>query len=140
MATRTGSKAASKKTDEKDSSTTTAATKKAAAKKGTFESLIKRSGDSIIGDRGDRIVKSAKVAQRGLVDKISQDLMLLEDKRDLMLDQSPDNRYSLTVGKSFEADKWTQEYHAISVSITNKKVELEIAQANFKELFGEVID
>lgn len=104
---------------------------------GKFSSLIKRSGDAIIGDRADRIIKSAKVAQRAIVDKLDQEIMNLEDKRDLMLDQSPDNRYSLTLGKSFEADKWAAEYQSLSISITNKKVELAIAQANNDILFGE---
>lgn len=103
---------------------------------GKFESMIHRSSDAIIGDRGSRIIKSAKVAQRAIVDKLDQEVMTLEDKRDLMLDQSPDNRYSLTVGKSFEAEAWATEYQALSVKITNKKVELAIAQANYKVLFG----
>ncbi len=104
---------------------------------GAFAAMINRSGDAIIGDRGDRIVKSAKAAQFTLCNKLDQELMGLEDKRDLMLDQSPDNRYSLTVGKSFEAEAWANEYQALSVEIANKKVELAIAQANYETLFGE---
>jgi hypothetical protein len=107
---------------------------------GKFSSMIKRNGDSIIGDRADRIIKSAKVAQRAIVDKLDQELMNLDDKRDLMLDQSPDNRYSLTLGKSFESDKWAAEYQSISIQIANKKIELAIAQANYQDLFGAVAE
>lgn len=114
-----------------------ATTKKKVALVGAFAAMINRSGDAIIGDRGDRIVKSAKAAQFTLCNKLDQELMGLEDKRDLMLDQSPDNRYSLTVGKSFEAEAWANEYQALSVEIANKKVELAIAQANYETLFGE---
>ena len=116
-----------------------AAAKRNSIKKatGAFEAMIKRGGDAIIGDRGDRIVKSAKAAQFTLCNKLDQELMGLEDKPDLMLDQSPDNRYSLTVGKSFEAEAWANEYQALSVEIANKKVELAIAQANYETLFGE---
>lgn len=113
------------------------ARKGAPAKTGKFDSLIKRSGDAIIGDRADRVVKSAKVSQRGIVDKLDQEVMGLEDQRELMLDHSPDNRYSLTPGKAFEADKWAAEYHNLSVELTNKKVELAIARENYKVLFGE---
>lgn len=118
---------------------TTARTVKEVKTNGKFESLIKRGGDAIIGDRADRIVKSAKVSQRSIVDKLDQEVMNLEDKRELMLDQSPDNRYSLTVGKSFDADAWAKEYQELSIKIVNKKVELAVAQANYKELFNETI-
>lgn len=118
---------------------TRASKKTATAASGKFESMIKRGGDAIIGDRGDRIIKSAKVAQRAIVDKLDQEVMNLEDKRELMLDQSPDNRYSLTVGKSFEAEKWAAEYQSLSVQLANKKIELAIAQASYAELFGEKI-
>jgi len=37
---------------------------------GKFSKLIKRSGDDILDGRGDRIIKSAKVAQRAIVDKL----------------------------------------------------------------------
>ncbi len=110
-------------------------TKKSAV--GAFEAMIKRNGDAIIGDRGDRIIKSAKSAQFALCNKLDQELMGLEDKRDLMLDQSPDNRYSLTVRKSFAAEAWALEYQSLSVEIANKQVELAIAQTNYEKLFGE---
>jgi len=116
------------------------ATKKLTKAEGKFSSMIKRNGDSIIGDRADRIIKSAKVAQRAIVDKLDQELMNLDDKRDLMLDQSPDNRYSLTLGKSFESDKWAAEYQSISIQLANKKIELAIAQANYQDLFGAVVE
>jgi len=106
---------------------------------GKFDSMIKRRGDAIIGDRGDRIIKSGKVAQRGIIDGLDKEVMNLEDKRELMLDQSPDNRYSLTVGKAFDADSWAAEYQKVSVQIANKKIELAIAQANYTELFGETL-
>ncbi len=104
---------------------------------GKFEQLIKRSGDSIMGDRADRVLKSAKITQKSIVDKLDQEVMNLEDKREMMLDQSPDNRYSLTPGKSFDAEKWAAEYHSLSVQLVNKQVELTVARNNYKDLFGE---
>jgi hypothetical protein len=104
---------------------------------GKFGNLIKRSGDAIMGDRGDRVIKSARVSQRAIVDRLDKEVMQLEDKREIMLDQSPDNRYSLTPGQSFDSDKWAQDYHTLSVELVNKKVELEVARNNYKELFGE---
>jgi len=66
--------------------------------------------------------------------------MTLEDKQELLLDQSPDNRYSLTLGKSFEAEKWTAEYQGLSIQIANKKIELAIARANYESLFGSSVE
>jgi len=107
---------------------------------GKFSKLIKRSGDDILDGRGDRIIKSAKVAQRAIVDKLDQEVMTLEDKQELLLDQSPDNRYSLTLGKSFEAEKWAAEYQGLSIQIANKKIELAIARANYESLFGSSVE
>lgn len=104
---------------------------------GKFEKLIKRNGDSIMGDRADRVLKSAKIAQKAIVDKLDQEIMNLEDKREMMLDQSPDNRYSLTPGKSFDSEKWAAEYQSLSIQVVNKQVELTVAKNNYKELFGE---
>lgn len=114
--------------------------KKTSVNAGKFDQLIKRSGDAIMGDRGARVIKSAKVSQRAIVDKLDKEVMQLEDKRELMLDQSPDNRYSLTPGQSFDSDKWANDYHNLSVELVNKKVELEVARNNYKELFGEEVE
>jgi len=102
-----------------------------------FSKLIKRGGDAVLEGRGERIIKSAKMAQETLVRNLEQELMTLEDKRDIMLDHSPDNRYSLNIGKTFEADKWCKDYQDISVEIANKKIELEIAKSNLTDLFGK---
>lgn len=110
---------------------------KTSTKTGKFEKLIKRSGDSIMGDRADRVLKSAKISQKAIVDKLDKEVMDLEDKREMMLDQSPDNRYSLTPGKTFDSDKWASEYHSLSVQLVNKEVELTVAKNNYRDLFGE---
>lgn len=110
---------------------------KKATTTGKFEKLIKRSGDSIMGDRADRVLKSAKISQKAIVDKLDKEIMDLEDKCEMMLDQSPDNRYSLTPGKSFDSDKWASEYHSLSVQLVNWKVQLTVAKNNYRDLFGE---
>lgn len=103
--------------------------------KSKFETLISRNGDDVIDSRASRIVTSANNAQQAIVRDLVDKVNALEDKREVMLDQSPDNRYSLKVGEGFDAKKWTQEYHSLSLQLANTKVELAIAEENFNDLF-----
>jgi hypothetical protein len=105
--------------------------------KSKFETLISRNGDAIIDSRGARIVISAKNAQEGLVRDLIDDINKLEDKREVMLDQSPDNRYSLKVGENFDAKQWTKDYQSLSVQLANKRIELKIAEENLTDLFSK---
>lgn len=105
--------------------------------KSKFESLISRNGDAIIDSRASRIVTSAKNAQEGIVRDLIDEINKLEDKREVMLDQSPDNRYSLKVGENFDAKKWVSDYQSLSIQLANKKIELAIAEENLTDLFSK---
>ncbi len=105
--------------------------------KSKFESLISRGGDAIIDSRASRIVVSAKNAQEGIVRDLIDEINKLEDKREVMLDQSPDNRYSLKVGENFDAKKWVSDYQSLSIQLANKKIELAIAEENLTDLFSK---
>lgn len=104
---------------------------------GKFVSAISRKGDAVIDARVARIIKGAKGSQEDLVRKLDKECDDLTDKLEMMLDQSPDNRYSLKPGKNFESVKFVEEYHNTSLELANKKIELEIAQNNLRDLFGE---
>lgn len=116
-------------TTKKKDTTATAATK------GKFNGMIHRSGDDVLKGRGDRIIKSAKLAQEDLVRTLEQRLLQLEDKQDQMLDISTDNRFSLKIGDNFDAKPWVDEYQKVSIDIVNTKVEFEIAKRSLAELF-----
>lgn len=105
--------------------------------KGRFAALIMRDGDQVLEGRGQRTIESARSAQKKLVMDIEEEIRVLEDKKELMLDQSPDNRYSLKVGEAFDAKQFVSEYQMLSVKLINKRVELEIAVKNSKDLFEE---
>lgn len=105
--------------------------------RGKFVSAISRKGDQVIDARVARIIKGAKGSQEDLVRKLDKECDDLTDKLETMLDQSPDNRYSLKPGKNFESSKFVDEYHATSLELANKTIELQIAQTNLKDLFGE---
>jgi hypothetical protein len=106
-------------------------------KQGKFAALIMRTGDEVLEGRGKRTIESARAAQKKLVMDLEENIRVLEDKKELMLDQSPDNRYSLKVGEAFDAPAFVREYQDLSVKLINKRVELEIAERNSEDLFTE---
>lgn len=104
---------------------------------GAFAQSIHRTGDEVLKTRGERVIKSAKAAQADLVRKLDLEKDSLHDKLEAMLDQSPDNRYSLKVGKEFNADEFTVEFQKLSVELANKTIEHQIAEQNFEFLYGK---
>lgn len=107
------------------------------ASNGKFVNSINLKGDAVLDARVARIIKGAKGSQEDLVRTLDKECDDLTDKLELMLDQSPDNRYSLKPGKTFDADAFVSEYQNLSIQLANKKVELEIAKANLVDLFGK---
>jgi hypothetical protein len=106
-------------------------------KQGKFAALIMRTDDEVLEGRSKRTIESARAAQKKLVMDLEENIRVLEDKKELMLDQSPDNRYSLKVGEAFDAPAFVREYQDLSVKLINKRVELEIAERNSEDLFAE---
>ena len=119
----------------------TTTSKKPAAKKvvnqGAFVTALNRKGDDVIDARVTRLLKAAKGSHETLVKKLDNEVDQLIDKQERMLDQSPDNRYSLQIGKDFDADTFTKEYQELSVQLANKKVEYQIAKENYEFLYGK---
>lgn len=102
---------------------------------GKFAKLILRKGDEILDGRGLRTIESAKSAYKKLIMDLEEKIRQFEDKKELMLDQSPDNRYSLEIGKGFDSVKFVNDYQQLTIEIANTKFELSIAIANYDELF-----
>jgi len=103
---------------------------------GKFATMIMRDGDAVAEGRGKRAIESAKAAQKKLVLDLEDKIRKVEDQKELMLDNSPDNRFSLNIGANFDAQKFTDEYQALSIKLINLRVELTIAQENSEDLFG----
>lgn len=98
--------------------------------------MIIRSGDTIAADRGARITKQAKIAYEDDLRRLENRLLNLEDRREIMLDQSPDNRFSLKPGETFDARTWVAEYQKLSLEIATTVEEIAIAKEAIKYLFG----
>lgn len=104
---------------------------------GKFKQLLDRTSDKILKDRGARIEKSAKREYNQVLVTLDADIDNLKDELELMLDQNPDNRYSLKPGQSFDAKNFANDFHNKTISLANKEIEYKIAQTTYKELFGE---
>lgn len=103
---------------------------------GKFAEMIMRDGSAIKAGRGKRTIDSASAAQLKLIMDLQERQRVLEDKRELMLDNSPDNTYSLKVGESFDGPRFVAEYQRLSIELINLEVEIKIAVSNNEELFG----
>lgn len=110
--------------------------KTTAKAQGAFAEMLARSGDSIAADRGARITKQAKIAYEDDLRRMENKLLNLQDQREIMLDQSPDNRFSLKPGQTFDARSWVAEYQRLSVDIATTVEEIAIAEESIKFLFG----
>lgn len=104
---------------------------------GKFIKLIARNGDAILNERGARIEKSAKRECNKIVVDLDAKVDELTDELELMLDQSPDNRYSLEPGQKFAAHDFANNYQKISVALATKRIELAIAKENIQILFDK---
>lgn len=102
---------------------------------GKFNQFINRTGDAILSDRGKRVVKSAVNGYSAMIQNLENEIMELEDKKEALLDQSPDNRYSLRIGETFDGIAWAKENHSLTMQITLKKEELRIMEDENNELF-----
>lgn len=102
-----------------------------------FELVLSRKGDDILAQRAGAITKLAEMAQEALVNNLEKEKIEIEMKKQEMLDMSPDNRYSLTVGENFKATDWTQEYQRLSLQLINLEIELKVAKETSADLFTE---
>ncbi len=84
-----------------------------------------------------RIEKSAGREYNKIVVDLEAEVDNLVDELELMLDQSPDNRYSLEPGKKFAAKEFATDYQAKSIALANKRIELVIANENVAILFTD---
>ena len=103
---------------------------------GLFSKLILRTGDEIMHGRGMRTIESAQASPKKLIMDIEDKIRKIKDQQDLMLDNSPDNRYSLEVGKGFNSEEFVNKYHALNIEHLNLELELQVAKNNLPLLFG----
>lgn len=104
---------------------------------GIFMKMLIRSNANIRKDRSARLNKIGTREQQKIIDSLESRIDDGEDQLECMLDQSPNNQYSLQPGKKFEGESFAREYQEKSILLANLGIELEIAKENMKLLFGD---
>lgn len=109
-------------------------------KKGFVYESLGRSNSQIRKDRGDDIAEELELAFKRDVEDCSRKVQRLERERRNMYDFSPSQTTSLVLMKDVKADEILVKDKAITLDIRNAKIELELAQERYQELFGKIVN
>jgi len=107
-------------------------------KVGKFQSNLVKSNKEIKTSRAERISRNASNAYSDIIRTLEKRFDSLEDRKEDLLDLSPDSELSLNPIKGdFDAATWCSELQKIEIDILNVTVELKVARQVSSELFGE---
>lgn len=112
-------------------------TEQATPAQGAFIESLKRNNRQIREDRAIAISEEVQLKYRRAVEDLQVLLKSLKRQQDNMLDMSPDTALSLKPAKDIDADKFVDDDIALGVQIRNAEIKLEIAERQYKYLFGE---
>jgi len=94
---------------------------------GAFIASLKRTNKSIKDDRAEAIGEDAEMAFRRSIEDMQVDLKRMLRAQTNMLDMSPENSYSLMLGKDFDSMKFVEEDAKLGLDMRNLNIKLEIA-------------
>ena len=103
---------------------------------GAFEESLKRNNKKIRDDRATSIVEDTKVLYRRAVEDLVLAISKMKRERDGMLDLSPTDANSLMLASDFDAPGYVTRDLDLGVKIRTAEIKLEIAQSQYKHLFG----
>lgn len=106
-------------------------------KQGFVYQSLGRSSKEIRQERGDVIAEDLEMTFKRAVEDLSMQLKRLERKRRGMYDFSPTNSLSLVMTKDVDSSEIKDKDLELSLDIRNTKIQLEIAEVRYKELFFE---
>lgn len=106
--------------------------------KGAFVASLKRNNKSIKDDRAEAIGEDAEMAFRRSIEDMRVDMKRMVRAQSNMLDMSPENSYSLMLGKDFDSARFVEEDAKLGLDMRNLEIKLTIAEVRYAELFGEL--
>lgn len=104
---------------------------------GGFEDSLKRSNSKIKLDRALAITKSADLYYKRMVEDKIVELDAVITERENALDLSPTDVNTLIMASDFKAVEFAERDHKLSVKIRNLGIEVDVAKARYKQLFGK---
>ena len=103
--------------------------------KGAFVASLVRNNKKIRQDRAISIAEDAQMLYKRRVEDLQTQIKRKRRDRDAMLDLSPTTADSLILATDFNAESFVQRDIAIGLEIRNLEITLEIAEAQYKNLF-----
>jgi len=106
---------------------------------GAFLTSLKRNNAQIRKDRAASISDVAQLKYRRAVEDLELTIKDMKRDQENMLDLSPTVATSLMVASDFDADRYVSKDLELGVRIRNAEIQLEIAKARYRHLFGGTI-
>lgn len=104
--------------------------------KGAFVDSLQRNNAKIRADRAEAISEDAQVRYKRTIEDLELAIKKLRRDQENMLDLSPREATSLVLASDFDAAEYVTKDLALSVTIRNREIELELARARYSYLFG----
>lgn len=108
-------------------------------KKGLIHDSLARSNKKIRSERGEALAEQLETTYRRDIEDIRYNIKDLERTRKSMYDFSPDNAHSLVILRDINAKSILAKDKEATAEIRNLKIELELAEERFLEIFGKEI-
>jgi len=103
--------------------------------KGKFFDTLKRSNKQIKYDRAVSIAEDAEMAYKRKVEDLEKDIKRVRRDRNNTLDLSRTDANSLIVASDFSPDQFVAKDIELGLKLRNLEIQLEVAQASYKNLF-----
>ena len=107
--------------------------------KGAFVESLKRNNKKIREDRAVSITEDTQMVYKRQIEDLIQSIKKIKRERENMLDLSPADANSLILASDFDPKDFVDKDIELGVKIRNFEIKLEIAQSQYKKLFGEEI-
>lgn len=104
---------------------------------GAFMASLVRNNKTIRDDRAAAIFEDAEMLYKRKVEDLRTRLKRMIRERDNMLDMSPSDKNTIISATDFKGDEFVANDHALSVSIRNLSIEVDVAEARYRTLFGD---
>jgi hypothetical protein len=108
-------------------------------KDGLFIQILTRNNKQIREDRAKDLLADAQMFYKRDIDDIEMSIRKTTSLRDSLLDLSPADTVSLKLASNFDAKDFCTRDLEYGVKLRQLTIELELAKARYKQLFGEDI-
>lgn len=105
-----------------------------------FTKMIATTSDSVLAKRAEQISTRAEIAQKTIINEKENKIAELEMQEISLLDFAPTSKEELKpeIPSDWDANQWAKKLLEIRTELRILKIEKDIAEKTYKELFSEV--